>query len=213
MAAMLPFKPVLSLVGVRRYVLGADLFREFERGSRDGLTGAATPTLVRSFKLHSEITHDGEWRSGVLEGAAAEIAWLDRTGSQQHASFVESDRPIETRVPDPAPRLDRVEHDLAFGGKAVAPAPQNTAELLHALVEGNKSNHVATLRARSAPHDRIRFIYVENLPWIAEPEREPWPLEYVARATRPAADRTYTLTDVRCPRASAPIRICYSHGH
>lgn len=213
MAAMLPFKPALSLVGARRYVLGADLFREFERGMREELTGAATPTIVRSFKLHLEISREGEWRDGVLEGAAAEIEWRDRAGEQRRASFVEVGQPIEARVPDPAPRLDQVVHDLAFGGSAVAPAPGNTAELLHALVEGNKSNHVATLRARSLPHDRIRFIYVENLPWVAEPEREPWPLQYVARATRPAADRTYTLTDVRSPRASGPIRICYSHGH
>jgi hypothetical protein len=212
MSSIRVFSPQLTLVGTRGYVLGADLFREFELGAREQL-GAGAIASVRSFKLHREIRNTGEWRPGVEESASAEIEWLDASGAASRAAFVEGRDAIQTRSPDPTPRLDNVAHDLELGGSALAPAPRTTAELLYALVEGNKSNHVATLRARGAPCDRIRFIYVEDLPWIGAPETAPWELSYQRLGARPAGDRTYTLVAVRTARAPRPIKICYSHGH
>ncbi len=212
MSSIRVFSPHLTLVGSRAYVLGADLFREFELAAREQL-GAAAIARVRSFKLHREIRNHGEWRPGAEEDAAAEIEWHDAAGAASRAFFAEGRDAIQTRSPDPAPRLDSVVHDLEFGGSALAPAPRTTAELLYALVEGNKAHHVATLRARGAPHDRIRFIYVEDLPWIGEPETAPWELSYKRLGSRPASDRTYTLVAVRTAHAPKPIKICYSHGH
>lgn len=212
MSPLVRFAPELSLVGSRRYVLGADLFREFERGAREQFADAQ-PTQVRSFKLHREITNHGLWCAGAADNAAAEIEWRDALGGLERASFVEGAERIETRSPERAPRLLALEHDSRFGGRARAPAPETTSELLYALVEGNKANHIATLRARNLPHDRIRFIYVEGLPWLAAPSREPWELAYELLGARPAADRTYTLVCVRSPQAAGAIKICYSHGH
>jgi hypothetical protein len=227
MTSIRAFTPRLTLVGSRTYVLGADLFREFELGAREQL-GAAAIERVRSFKLHREIRCAGEWRladaqssvemssveaSAVDKGAAAEIEWLGAGGAAARATFVEGPDPIAARSPDPAPRLDGLAPDLDFGGTALAPAPRTSAELLYALVEGNKANHIATLKARGAPFDRIRFIYVEDLPWLSTPDARPWELAYKRLGSRPASDRTYTLVAVRSPRAPKPIKICYSHGH
>jgi hypothetical protein len=222
MTSIRAFTPRLTLVGSRTYVLGADLFREFELGAREQL-GAAAIERVRSFKLHSEIRHAGEWRPAaaqdrvekgtVEEHAAAEIEWLGADGAAARATFVEGLDPIAARSPDPTPRLDGLAPDLDFGGTALAPAPRTSAELLYALVEGNKANHIATLKARGAPFDRIRFIYVEDLPWLSTPDARPWELAFKRLGSRPASDRTYTLVAVRSPRAPKPIKICYSHGH
>ncbi len=212
MSTALRFVSELSLVGTRNYVLGADLFREFERGAHEQLA-SAPPTLVRSFKLHREIAHSGLWVAGLAHSASAELEWLDASGRAQRASFVEGAQRIEARSPDRPLRLEALEHDGNFGGRALAPAPHSTSELLYALVEGNKAHHLATLRARGLPHDRIRFIYIEALPWLATPSDEPWELAYKLMGARPAADRTYTLVAVRSPQCAGTIKICYSHGH
>ena len=200
----------LSYVGARPYIRGADVFRCFERFARAELPQDEQPVRLRSLKLHREVERDGVWRiDGELEGASATLDYSDAGGRARNAVFVESAERITRRAPDIASRVAALEPAADFAGSAEFAPVASSADWLDALIEANKALHVHTLRARGLPTDRIRFIYVEELPWLA---REGQPAERVLfrhLGARPSEGRLYTLNQV-VRGGGATLKLCYS---
>jgi hypothetical protein len=207
----------LSYVGARPYIRGADLFRWFERFARDSLDPHERPTRLRAFKAHREVQCDGCWRIGaVLEGAAAlenasaTLDFRDESGRTHSAAFVEDGARIVARTPDIAPRVLALEPDGAFAGRAELSASRSSADLLDALIEAYKALHVHTLKARGRSGDGIRFIYVEDLPWLPA-DGAPAQRATLRHLGQRAGDgRVYTLAAVTLAEPPA-LKLCYSH--
>ena len=202
----------LEYVGSRDYIAGADLFRRFEGLCVEHLDPASRPAHVRSFRLHREIARNGAWSvDEQVEAPAAEIDFTDASGRPRRAAFSEDGETIRRRAPDREPRLLSNEPDGQFGGRATMLAPPRTSELLFAIVEGNKANHVAALKARGLRHDRIRFLYHEDLPIVAAGSGRTDALAFRHLRTRTVGDLACTLVSVETPSAARPIKICFSY--
>jgi hypothetical protein len=97
-----------------------------------------------------------------------------------------------------------------FAGTAVLTAPRDTTDLLNGLVEANKRLHAETLAARGLPADRIRLIFIENLPTTVSVAGD-CDAEFRHLGERKAADRIYTLNAVQMRGGDDTLRICYSY--
>jgi hypothetical protein len=202
----------LEYVGSRDYIAGADLFRWFEKLCVEHLDPASRPAHVRSFRLHREIARDGAWSvDEPVEAPAAEIDFADASGRARRAAFLDDGETIRRRGPDREPRLLSNEPDGEFGGRATIAAPPRTSELLFAIVEANKANHVAALKARGLRHDKLRFLYLEDLAVVAAAPARRDVLDFRHLRTRTVGDRACTLVSVATPSAARPIKICFSY--
>lgn len=200
----------LSYVGTRPYIRGADLYAWFERQVASALRGPAEPATLIAFKLLREVARDGLWRDHPQADAAASVDVKDAGGAVRRYAFVESGKPIVRRSPDIPSAVRRLDRRGEFAGTAIVAEPKGVVDFMNGLIEANKSFHVQTLSATGAPADRIRLIYIENLP-LTGWDGADVALEFRFLGARRAPGRTYTLCAVAIDGRSDALRICYSY--
>jgi len=200
----------LAYLGKREHIYAVDVFAAFESFALSGLPGEQRPEVLRSFKMIREVRRDGHWRMGRdAEEPSASVEWRTPAGMLL-AQFVEDGELITARGPDNPRRVSSLDPEGSFSGRALLRPPTGTPDLLLGLVQANKGLHVHALQELGLPHDKIRMIYVEGLPFLAEPDSSEVELEFNHKGRRKMGERTYTLAEVRLPGSQAPLRLCFS---
>lgn len=200
----------LSYIGTRPYIRGADLYAWFERQIAGSLPPDRRPVAVRQFRLVNEVARDGSWCEGAVGNASATLDVVDGDDRAQRYSFCETGDLISRRAPDIPSNLRSLARSGDFAGTTVLAAPRDTTDLLNGLVEANKWLHAETLVTRGLPADRIRLIFIENLPARVQAAGDCL-AEFRHLGERKAADRVYTLNAVSLGGGGDALRICYSY--
>jgi hypothetical protein len=200
----------LSYVGTRPYIRGADLYAWFERQIAGSLHADRKPVVVRQFRLVNEVVRDGSWCESAAADASATLDVVDGAERTQRYSFCETGDVINRRSSDIPSNLCSLSRSGDFAGDVVLTAPRDTTDLLNGLIEANKRLHAETLAARGLPADRIRLIFIENLP-VGTSFAGDCEAEFRHLGERKAADRVYTLNAVRLGGGGGALRICYSY--
>lgn len=200
---------ILSYVGSRPYIRGADLLFWFERLRHAKPETAFGICNIKQFRVTREVRCDGMW---VLERHADATAKLDFTrddGKPGHASFIEGERPITQRVADLASTLELCERTGDFAGRARLRQAGSFTDLLNGLIETNKRLHAETLRLRGVDPAGIRLAYVQDLPTDGFGNDEPVDLTIACLSEREADGKHYTLCTLSAPVFPAAIKLCY----
>jgi len=200
----------LSYIGSRPYIRGADLYAWFDRQIGPSLPDARRPVTIRQLRLVREVERDGAWSNGALSGASATLDVIDRAGESGRFSFCETGAVISRRSPDIPSNVRELSHSGDFAGRAVLVTPVDMMDMLNGVIEANKRLHTETLAGRGVPADRIRLIFIENMP-IGGSAGGDCVVEFRHLGERKAPDRTYTLNALRLGNGPANVRICYSY--
>ena len=197
----------LAYVGDRPYIRGSDLYACFDEGLRK-THPELTASMIKRMRLVREVEANGEWAlaTSASGNAAATMEWLDTNGEQHLAAFLETGPRISKRSPDLPSMIETLDCDEAFGGEVQTKDLASASDFMNAIIEGNKTLHQKTLRARGEDDSSIRLVYIEDLPNISCGQ---FRLTFEHIGVRTRGCRRYSLCRICSPAFKDEMKCCY----